>query len=153
MREKIIWKGFYQEFIMLPSSFSPGIYIDILALVKKIFQISALRKNLDNNGDALQDNYRPTQAINGRTVYHHSQEDAGEGKTSFSTNLTLRMSGVWMFGAMGPWLGDIGPHVHNLELWGFIHHSFIYFSRNIVCHTILHFWLSLETAYSFREAE
>jgi len=38
--------------------------------------ISALKKNLDNNGDALQDNYRPPQAINDRTVYHFSRDDA-----------------------------------------------------------------------------
>merc|ERR1719264_2304518 len=43
--------------------------------------IAALRKNLDNHGEALQDNYRPTQAINGRTVFHYSQDDASEATT------------------------------------------------------------------------
>jgi len=38
--------------------------------------ITALKKNLDNHGDALQDNYRPPQAVNGRTVYHFSRDDA-----------------------------------------------------------------------------
>ena len=38
-------------------------------------QLTALRKNLDYNGDALQDNYRPTQALNNRTVYYHSASD------------------------------------------------------------------------------
>ena len=47
-------------------------------MYKKSFfiQISALKKNLDNKGDALQDNYRPPQAINDRTVYHFSRDDA-----------------------------------------------------------------------------
>ena len=42
----------------------------------QLFQITALKKNLDNHGDALQDNYRPPQAVNGRTVYHFSRDDA-----------------------------------------------------------------------------
>ena len=33
--------------------------------------IQALRKNLDLNGETLQDNYRPTQAVHGRNVYHY----------------------------------------------------------------------------------
>jgi len=33
--------------------------------------IAALKKNVDINGDEIQDNYRPTQALNNRTVYHY----------------------------------------------------------------------------------
>jgi len=34
--------------------------------------MDALRKNLDNVGEPIQDNYRPTQELNNRTVYHYS---------------------------------------------------------------------------------
>jgi len=33
--------------------------------------LAALRKNVDYDGNAVVDNYRPPQALNGRTVYHH----------------------------------------------------------------------------------
>merc|ERR1719367_1061578 len=33
--------------------------------------LAALRKNVDMDGKAVQDNYRPTQGVNDRTVYHH----------------------------------------------------------------------------------
>ena len=36
-----------------------------------IFQLEALRKNVDMDGNAVEDNYRPTQALNSRTVYHY----------------------------------------------------------------------------------
>ena len=36
-----------------------------------IFQLDALRKNVDMDGNAVEDNYRPTQGLNARTVYHH----------------------------------------------------------------------------------
>jgi len=46
--------------------------------------LPALRKNLDSKGDVLQDNYRPTQGINGRNVYHYQPgmaDDSSSGMT------------------------------------------------------------------------
>ena len=51
------------------------------------FQITTLKKNLDNHGDALQDNYRPPQAVNGRTVYHFSRDDAAGKQCFFSMHI------------------------------------------------------------------
>ena len=51
-------------------------------------QITALRKNVDAEGNMLYDNYRPTQDINSRTVYHHATGDAlvgGGGKCETSS--------------------------------------------------------------------
>ena len=36
-----------------------------------MLQIAALRKNVDAEGNALVDNYRPPQGLNERTVYHY----------------------------------------------------------------------------------
>ena len=46
-----------------------------------------MKKNLDNHGDALQDNYRPPQAVNGRTVYHFSRDDAAGRQYFFSMHI------------------------------------------------------------------
>ena len=35
------------------------------------FQLAALRKNVDMDGNVVEDNYRPPQGRNGRTVFHH----------------------------------------------------------------------------------
>ena len=35
-------------------------------------QMEALRKNLDVQGNSLQDNYRPTQELNDRKVYYYT---------------------------------------------------------------------------------
>ena len=37
-----------------------------------ILQMEALRKNLDIEGNPLQDNYRPTQELNNRKVYYYT---------------------------------------------------------------------------------
>ena len=44
-------------------------------LCKTLFhqlQLRLLRKNDDVNGDTLEDNYRPTQDLNSRTVHYYS---------------------------------------------------------------------------------
>ena len=48
-------------------------------------QIAALKKNVDMYGDEIQDNYRPTQALNNRTVYHHVAGPAGSGSADADT--------------------------------------------------------------------
>ena len=40
-------------------------------LCLKHFQLTALRKNIDTDGNPLVDNFRPTQALNDRTLYHY----------------------------------------------------------------------------------
>ena len=35
------------------------------------FKVRLLRKNEDSDGNALEDNYRPTQDLNSRTVHYH----------------------------------------------------------------------------------
>ena len=44
--------------------------------VLKHFQLTALRKNVDMDGNAVEDNYRPTQALNDRMVYHYDPTDS-----------------------------------------------------------------------------
>jgi len=41
--------------------------------------LGALRKNVDMDGNTVEDNYRPTQELNSRTVYYHDAM-AGEGE-------------------------------------------------------------------------
>lgn len=38
---------------------------------KYYFQLRVLRRNVDDHGDALVDNYRPTQALNSRVVNYY----------------------------------------------------------------------------------
>ena len=60
----------------LVSCLSNSLLGEISVITKNLpHQLAALRKNLDVNGDALQDNFRPTQALNNRTVYYHSASE------------------------------------------------------------------------------
>merc|ERR1711935_111617 len=54
--------------------------------VRKNGLLAALRRNLDSNGDAIQDNYRPTQTLNGRFIYHHSSDSSSSLPASGCTN-------------------------------------------------------------------
>ena len=38
---------------------------------QQYFQLRVLRRNVDHHGDALVDNYRPTQALNSRVVNYY----------------------------------------------------------------------------------
>ena len=38
---------------------------------KQYFQLRVLRRNVDHDGNALADNYRPTQALNSRVVNYY----------------------------------------------------------------------------------